>query len=226
MYRRMPDREKVQARAAILAAEDELSDTEIARLCGITRRTLIRWKKQPSVRQKKDEHLRLIQLHAEVEMISERQKRVSYLDIRHQELQSIIRVRSSSPEMRDVPGGRSGLMRRRKRYLSQRCRVCLGADYEYEVDIPLLRELRQLEMAAAKALGQWQVPNYRPIAVPTSLVVPSGKQHRAALLIADNTRSDLEIATICGINRRTLARWKQEPSFRTRVAELRTTVFS
>jgi DNA invertase Pin-like site-specific DNA recombinase len=69
MYRRMPDREKVQARAAILAAEDELSDTEIARLCGITRRTLIRWKKQPSMRQKKDEHLRLIQLHSEVEMI-------------------------------------------------------------------------------------------------------------------------------------------------------------
>jgi Helix-turn-helix of insertion element transposase len=80
-------------------------------------------------------------------------------------------------------------------------------------------------MAAAKAVGQWQVPNYRPIAVPTSLVVPSGKQHRAALLVADNTKSDLEIATTCGINRRTLARWKEQPSFGARVAELRTTVF-
>ena len=53
MYRKIPDRENLHARAAILAAEDELSDTEIAQLCGITRRTLMRWKKQPSMLQKK-----------------------------------------------------------------------------------------------------------------------------------------------------------------------------
>jgi DNA invertase Pin-like site-specific DNA recombinase len=45
MYRKIPDREKLKAAAASLAAEDELSDNEIARFCGITRRTLIRWKK-------------------------------------------------------------------------------------------------------------------------------------------------------------------------------------
>jgi hypothetical protein len=36
MYKKIPDRENLYARAAILAAEDELSDTEIAQRCGIT----------------------------------------------------------------------------------------------------------------------------------------------------------------------------------------------
>ncbi len=46
MPKKIPCHEETQVRAAILVAEDELSDTEIARLCGITRRTLMRWKKQ------------------------------------------------------------------------------------------------------------------------------------------------------------------------------------
>ncbi len=106
MYKRIPDGEKLHARAAALAAEDELSDTKISQLCGITRRTLIRWKKQPAIRKKIDEHLRLIQLHSEVEMISERQKRVLHLDIRFQELQRLIQERQQ-PEGEGVPGGSS-----------------------------------------------------------------------------------------------------------------------
>jgi hypothetical protein len=97
--------------------------------------------------------------------------------------------------------------------------------YSYRLDIPLLREQRRLSNTAAKALGQWQTPKYQPTASPTSVPVPSGKQHRAALFIADGIRSDLEIAAACGINRRTLARWKEQPSFRTRVAEARIAVF-
>ena len=149
MYKKIPDRENLYARAAILAAEDELSDIEIAQSCGITRRTLMRWKKQPAIQQKINEHLRLIQLHSEVGMISERQNRVLHLEMKFQDLQGIIRAPA----------------------------------------------------------------------------VPSGKKHRAALFIADGTRSDLEIAAACGVNRRTLARWKEQPSFRTRVADARTTVF-
>ena len=222
MYKRIPDSEKLQARAAILAAEDELSDTEIAQLCGITRRTLIRWKKQPAIRKKMDEHLRLIQLHSEVEMISERQKRILHLDIRFQELQRLIRARGSSPEMRGVPGGSTGLIRRRIVAFSQRHgRLPI---YSYRLDIPLLREERRLSSTAAKALGQWQAPKYQPTACPTSAPVRTGKQHRAALFVADGMKSDLEIAAACGINRRTLARWKEQPSFRTRVAEARIAV--
>jgi DNA invertase Pin-like site-specific DNA recombinase len=59
MYKRIPDRDELQARAAILAAEGERSDNEIARIFGITRRTLMRWKKQPAIQQKMVENLRL-----------------------------------------------------------------------------------------------------------------------------------------------------------------------
>jgi hypothetical protein len=223
MYKKIPDRENLYARAAILAAEDELSDTEIAQRCRITRRTLIRWKKQPAIRQKINEHLRLIQLHSEVGMISERQNRVLHLDMRFQDLQGIIRTRGSSPEMRGVAGGSTGLIRRSIVAFSHRHgRVAV---YNYRVDTALLREQRRILKAAAKAVGQWQTPKYQPKVVPTSTKVPSGKKHRAALFIADGTRSDLEIAAACGVNRRTLARWKEQPSFRARVADVRTAVF-
>jgi hypothetical protein len=123
--------------------------------------------------------------------------------------------------MTGVPGGSTGLMRRRKISF----RRPHGPLCDYELDTGLLRESRRLLVAVAKALGQWQRPKYRPIACSTNTIVASGKQHRAALLIADGTSWDLEIAAACGINRRTLARWKEQPSFRTRVAEVRTTIF-
>ena len=222
MYKRIRDRDTLQARAAVLAAEGERSDNEIARICGITRRTLMRWKKQPAIQEKIVENLRLSKLHSEVQMLSERQERIANMDVRLQKLQDLIRARANSPEMRSVPGGSTGLLHCRK-VVRNRWHGGLAANYE--LDRGLLREMSRLEVAAAKALGQWQTPKYQPTAFPTTTIVPSGKQHRAALLIADGTRSDLDIATACRINRRTLARWKAQPSFRARVAEVRTTVF-
>jgi hypothetical protein len=183
----------------------------------------MRWKKQPAVQQKINEHLRLSKQQSEAQMIFARHERIAFMETRWYQLQGIIRERAKSPEMRGVPGGSTGLLRRRKVPLSRRRDMLAGCDYE--VDIGLLNEMSRLEVSVAKALGQWKEPKYRPVALPTSAAVPSGKQHRAALLIADATRSDLEIATACGINRRTVARWKEQPSFRTRVAELQTTVF-
>lgn len=222
MHQKIPDRQKLQTRAAILAAADELSDNEIARQCGISRRTLMRWKKQPAMEQKIDEYLKCIQRHSEVRMIAERQQRITPLDIRMRELQAVIQSRANSPEMQGVPGGKTGLLRRRKAAFRQG----QGSPevYNYQLDIPLLREMRKLEVAAAQAVGQWPTPKYQPAAVGASLAVPSGKQHRAALLIADGTRADVDVAADCGINRRTLARWKEQPSFRARVAEARSTV--
>ena len=160
MYKRLPDRKELQESAAILAAEDELSDNEIAQHCGITRRTLMRWKKQSAIQQKIDEHLRLSKQNSERQMIVERQMRIADMAVMLQKLEDIIRERAKTPEMRGVPGGSTGLMRRRK----------------------------------------------------VSFRKPHGR--------------DLEIAAACGINRRTLARWKEQPSVRTPVAEVRTTIFS
>jgi DNA-binding CsgD family transcriptional regulator len=222
MFREISDREELQARAAILLAEDELSDTEIAQCVGITRRTLMRWKKQASIQQKIDEQLTLSKQESERQMLVERQIRIAAMEARLNELEDIIWGRAHSLEMRGVPGGSTGLLRRRK--------ICFKPHgglpvYAYELDTALLREERRLLVAVAKAVGQWQKPKYQPIAFPTSTGLRTGKKCRAALLIADGTKSDLDIAVACRINRRTLARWKDQPSFHTRVAEVRTKVF-
>ena len=221
MPKKIPRRQETQARAAILVAEDELSDTEIARLCGVTRRTLMRWKKQSAIQQKIGERLTLSKQKSERQMIVERQTRIADMEVMLQTMDNIIRERANSPEMRGVPGGSTGLMRRRKGSF----RKSHGPLCDYELDTGLMREWRRQLVAVAKALGQWKRPKYRPIACSTSTILPSGKQHRAALLIADGTKPDLEIAAACGINRRTLARWKEQPSFRARVGEVRTTIF-
>src|SRR5271154_40333 len=114
MHKKIPDREKLQTRAAILAAEDELSDTEIARQCGISRRTLMRWKNQPAMQEKIDEHLGRIQRHSEVRIMAERRQRIIPLDILWQELQAVVERRVNSPKMQGIPGGNTGLLRRRK----------------------------------------------------------------------------------------------------------------
>jgi hypothetical protein len=160
----------------------------------------MRWKKQSAIQQKIDEHLRLSKQNSERQMIVERQMRIADMAVMLQKLKDIVRERAKTPEMRGVPGGSTGLMRRRKISF----RRPHGPLCDYELDTGLLRESRRLLVAVAKALGQWQRPKYRPIACSTNTIVASGKQHRAALLIADGTSWDLEIAAACGINRRTL----------------------
>ena len=48
-------------------------------------------------------------------------------------------------------------------------------------------------------------------------MVDSDVRERVALLVAENALSDAAIARRCGINRRTLARWKSHPEFQVRV---------
>jgi DNA-binding transcriptional MerR regulator len=150
MFKRLPDRKELQESAAIFAAEDDLPDSEIAQHCGITRRTLMRWKKQSAIQQKIDEHLRRSKQDSERQMIVERQMRIADMSVMLQKLEDIIRERANSPEMKDVPGGDTGLMRRRKISF----RRPQGPLCDYELDTGLLRESRRLLMAVARALGQ------------------------------------------------------------------------
>src|SRR5580704_2715539 len=97
--------------------------------------------------------------------------RIADLEERRQKLEDIIHARANSLEMKRFPGGSTGLVIRRKGSFRQRDGRL--AEYDYELDIPLLREMRRLEVAAAKALGQWQRPKYQPIAFSTSTELPS-----------------------------------------------------
>jgi hypothetical protein len=49
----------------------------------------------------------------------------------------------------------------------------------------------------------------------------SNKKRESAVLVAEDLRPDVEIAQTCGIHKATLERWKQHPTFRARVDEIR-----
>ena len=80
MYKKIPGREELQVQAAILIAEDDLSDSEIAQRCGITRRTLMRWKKESSIQQKIEEQLRRSKSESEQQIVVERQMRIAGME--------------------------------------------------------------------------------------------------------------------------------------------------
>src|SRR5690349_10111989 len=146
MFRKISNRDGVQIRAGRMLAEDKLSDSEIALQCRITRRTLIRWKREPAFQRIIDAQLTLSSQHAETELFRERQYLIAGLDACWENMKQIIRIRAKSPEMKGVPGGQTGLLRRK----GQARGVA-----NYELDRPLLMEMRKLEVEASKLLGQW-----------------------------------------------------------------------
>jgi hypothetical protein len=99
---------------------------------------------------------------------------------------------------------------------------------DYHLDCRLLRAMRRLEVQVSKQLNQWQKPLTTPALVPLAETEGrvsefwSGKRERAAFLCADDTKSDIEIAAACGMNRRTLYRLKRDVGFVQRVEEIRT----
>ena len=217
------NRGEVRRRAAQLAADDTVSDREIAQVCGIHRRTLARWKQQEAFQRDMDEHLRNRRETAEAGRGAEKQRWIGRLDRQWRDLQEIIRQRADRPALQRVPGGTTGL-------LIPHIVVGGGGQMmvDYHLDCRLLRAMRRLEVQVSKQLNQWQKPLTTPALVPLAETEGrvsefwSGKRERAAFLCADDTKSDIEIAAACGMNRRTLYRLKRDVGFVQRVEEIRT----
>lgn len=135
---------RARERAALLTAEDALTDVEIAAEVGISERTLHRWRKRPEFMARVEEHIEAFRAVIERKAIAQRGRRVAALQDRWRRMQRVIEERAADPGMADVPGGRTGLIVRRGRRVE-----------EYAVDEGLLRELREHERQAAQELGQW-----------------------------------------------------------------------
>ena len=214
----------VHEQAALLVSEDELSDAEIAQRCGINRRTLTRWKKRPKFLALTDEHGRHWKQDCESQGIAKRQPRIAVLQEIWQALQHRVEIRAAIPEMQSVPGGKTGLLLRRRTVLRRSGHVEVMVDYR--LDAKLLRTLRKIEVFAATVL--WQYPpldqSARGEGIPETARSTrpwSGKQERASLLAAQDELPDTEIARQCAITRRTLTRWRGQAEFQRRTAEHR-----
>ncbi len=140
-------------KAALLVAEDVLTDQQIADQIGVNKITLERWKRQPVFAARVQEHRDQWAAELEAEGIANRKNRVAMLDRDWQRLEQVVRERAQDPAMAKVPGGTAGVMVHTIKV------VGVGGNAqrvdEYSVDTGLLKEKREHAKQAAQELGQW-----------------------------------------------------------------------
>jgi hypothetical protein len=95
-------------RAALLVAQDEQTDVQIAKACKISDRTLDRWKLHPEFAARVREHRDRWREEITARGIAERQNRVDAQNDRWRRMQMVVEARAE--EHKDVPGGASGLL--------------------------------------------------------------------------------------------------------------------
>jgi hypothetical protein len=143
----------LRSKAAVLVAEDRLTDEEIAAEVNVTRRQLDRWKDHPEFAARVDAHIKAMDAEISRKGIARQMRRVEAQDDRWRRMRAVVEARSADPELAAAPGGDTGLLVRQQKALG-------GGDNfqivdEFAVDTGLLREMRELEKQAAQELGQW-----------------------------------------------------------------------
>lgn len=139
--------------AAKLVAEASLTYSSIADRVGVTRQTILNWRRQPLFVEEVEAIREGIRLEAHDYGLSIRENRITALNDRWNRLRKVIEDRADDPEHQIAPGGSTGLLVRQTKGVGR------GDDFtlihEFAVDVGLLAELRAVEQQAAKELGQW-----------------------------------------------------------------------
>lgn len=141
-----------RTRAALLLAEDSLSDEGIANTVGVSAVTLWRWKQHPEFTARIAEHVEALDRAVSRYRIAKRRERVRILDQQQSrllELQDARAVKYAD----DVPGGETGLM-------IPQVKIGGGGPDGPVVVTEWVRddvspEIRALQKQAAMELGQW-----------------------------------------------------------------------
>jgi hypothetical protein len=152
--------------AAVLVAEDRLSNEAIAAKCGVVRRTLDVWKANSEFRQRVGELVEEFAEAAKRDGIARIETRVAALGDRWKRMHQVIEERAADPTMADVPGGKTGLLCREVKLVKVLDLRGIEEAMEdpaprftpvevYAVDTGTLAELRNHERQAAQELGQW-----------------------------------------------------------------------
>lgn len=156
-------------RAAVLLAEDELSDELIATAVGISRNTLASWKRHPEFAALIGDNIGRIQAGMLKLAIAKKHKRLEALDTLHTKAIQVIddRARRHAEELGDdetpvsatkrlfgdmTPAeAATGLLVRQETANNSGIKTV-----NWSVDTGLIRKIRALQEQAAKELGQWQ----------------------------------------------------------------------
>ena len=144
---------KAKAEAAVLVAEDELSNEAIAERVGISRQGLDKWKAHPDFQARVHEHVAETERSMLRYTIAKKRNRIRAYNEDFQRTERIIAERAEDPSMQNVPGGGTGMMVRQLKSIG------FGENNqtveEFVTDVGLMRERRALLQQAAQELGQW-----------------------------------------------------------------------
>jgi len=143
----------IREKAAIMLAEDRYPDEKIAEVCGISRRTLDRWKNNQVFAAKVEAVSKRYADRALKHGLARIERRIQVLSDVHERILQVIDARAEDKSLSTVPGGATGLLVHDVKGVGK------GNDFRlvniYTADVSLLRELRAIEEQIAKELGQW-----------------------------------------------------------------------
>lgn len=139
--------------AAQLVADGDLTYPQIAERAGVTRETLLNWRKRPEFASRVEELREDFRQAVKSRGIAIKEKRVESQNSRWRKIHQIINERAVDPAMQGVPGGQTGFVVRQLKSIGSGENTQIVA--EYPVDVALLKELRELEKLTAQELGQW-----------------------------------------------------------------------
>lgn len=141
-----------QEKAAILVAAGQLTEQQIADSLGISRTSLVRWKRNPRFAARVDALNKLMCAEALKHGIAQRESRIATQQELHGKLLTVIEERSKDPELQAVPGGKTGLICKTLKGVGK------GKDFRlvevYEVDTASAKTLLAIHELVAKEMGQ------------------------------------------------------------------------
>lgn len=141
-----------RAKAAVLLAEDTLTDEQIAEEVGVHRVTLFRWKEHPEFRAQVGDHIGQVQRGMLRLAIAKKHERVKVLDQLHTKLLTVIDERGKELAGQSA-GAETGLVVRQIKSVGTGPNTQIVEEFVVDTSTP--REIRGLQEQAAKEMGQW-----------------------------------------------------------------------
>lgn len=150
--------------AVELVAQDALTDAEIANQLDVHKATLERWKQHPAFSEKVNEVKIALAAALRAEGIANKRNRMAGYQQRWELLEQVRRERGDDPTMAQVAGGKTGLLVRDIKLVKhidetdeETGQRIWQKEYEvFAVDVPMMREWREIEKQMAIETGEWE----------------------------------------------------------------------
>jgi hypothetical protein len=142
---------KARNDAALLVAEDDLTDIAIAEKIGIGRTTLFMWKQHPDFQARVKQHIADLEASVLKYAIAKKRNRVARQNADWERLERIRELRADNPALGGVEGDETGLMIRQFKVIGTGHNA--QTIEEYVVDTALVKARTDLEKQAAGEVG-------------------------------------------------------------------------